>query len=128
MRMDKSILMLRIKLTTPVLIIHSFKLTSEKISIMPCDRNKWEEYLEQTYDTALSIMLNKLKSLYERDLSSEKSKKRRRIREVVDLHLTKLIRILISPNVTEELDISKELVPCNSHLISIIRSALKRIA
>ena len=64
--------MWRIKLTTPVLIIHSIKLTIEKISILPSNREKWEDYFQQTYDTALSLLLVMLKSSYDDEHSDKK--------------------------------------------------------
>ena len=91
---------------------------------MPSDREKWDDYFQQTYDTALSLLLDKLESLYDKEHSD---KKKRRIIKVVDLYLTKLRKMLSSSSMTQE-DISEGLAPCNSHIISVIRSALKRIA
>ena len=120
---DKSVLMWCIKLTTPVPYVRRVKLTSSVIPVMPSDSKKWEDYFLKIYDTALSSMLDKLKSSYEQEHSK---KLKRRNREVVDRYLTKLRNILSSSSMTQE-EISKALVPCNSHFISIIREALKTV-
>ena len=119
---DKSILMWCIKLTTPVPCVHRVKLTSGVIPVMPPDSEKWKDYLLKIYDIALSSMLHEQKVSYEQDHSKEL---KRRNREVVDLYLTKLRNILSSTSMTQE-ERSKDLVPCDSRFISIIRSALKR--
>ena len=119
---DKSILMWCIKLTTAVPYVRRVKLTSGVIPVMPSDSEKWDDYLLKIYDIALSSMLDKLKASYEQEHSKEL---KRRNREVVDLYLTKLRNTLSSSSMTQE-EISKDLVPCDSGFINIIRSALKR--
>ena len=119
---DKNILRWCIKLTTPVYFLKEKKLTSKEISVMPAYKHKWEEYFLQVCDTTLTSLLDKHKLLYDKDHSTEL---KRCNKEVVDLYFTKLRNILSSTSMTQE-QISKDLVPCTSHTIMLIRSALQK--
>ena len=122
MLMDKSVLSWCIKCTTPVPFVYDKKLTSKEIPVMPAHKNKWEDYFLEIYDTTLSSLLDKQKLLYDK----EHSKRLKRCnKEVVDLYLTKLRNILSSTSMTQE-QISKDLVPCTSPIIMLIRSALQK--
>ena len=89
---------------------------------MPAHKDKWEEYFLEIYDATLSSLLDKHKLFYDKEQSE---KLRRCNKEVVDLYLTKLRNILSSTSMTQE-QISKDLVPCTSPIIMLIRSALQK--
>ena len=119
---DKGVLTWCIKCTTPIPFLTKKKLTSKEISVMPAHKKKWEEYFLEIYDTTLSSLLDKQKSSYELEHSKELMMCNK---EVVELYLTKLRNILSSTNMTQE-EISKDLVPCTTHIIGLIRSALQK--
>jgi len=110
------------KCTTPMYFVTKKKLTSKVIPIMPAKKCKWEDYLLQITDTTLSSLLEEERSLYD----TEQSKHLRKCnQEVVELYFKKLKNILSNASMTQE-EISKDLVPCTSPIITLLRSGLKK--
>ena len=118
---DKSILMWSIKCTTPVIFVREKKFTVNEL-VIPVDKQKWEEYLLQVYDTTLTALLDKQKSSYNKEQSE---KLMMRNKEIVDVYLPKIKYILTSSSMTKE-EISEGLAPCTSPIITILRSGLEK--
>ena len=118
---DKSILMWCIKCTTPIPFVHEKKFTAKELT-MPVNKQKWEEYLLQIYDTTLTALLDKQKSSYDKGQSK---KLMMRNKEIVDVYLPKLEYILISSSMTQE-EISEGLAPCTSPIVTLLRSGLEK--
>ena len=118
---DQSVLMWRIKCTTPLPFVHEKKFTPNEL-LMPAEDHKWEEYLLHLYDKTLTGLLEKQKSSYD----TEQSEKLRMCnKEVVDVFLPKLKYLLTSTSMTWE-EIEKSLEPYTSRTITLLRSGLLR--
>ena len=123
---DQSVLMWRIKCTTPLPFVHEKKFIPNEL-LMPAEDHKWEEYLLQLYNNTLTALLEKQKASYD----TEQSKKLRMCnKEVVDVFLPKLKYLLTSTSMTLE-EIKKSLEPCTgtgiaSCAITSIRLGLEK--
>ena len=90
---------------------------------MPTDKRKWEEYFLEVYDYTLSSLLDKQKVSYDKEHSKGLYVCNM---EVVQLYFKKLMNVLHNTSMTQE-EITKELVPCNSPIITLIRSGIKNV-